>query len=94
MDRFLIERRSLAAEFLTRQFDGGEQSGQATHLTVQGRRRPLADAQGGQLRIGPGALRTTSPAGACLGTAVERGDPNDQTAEQSQFQPSRLRGTS
>ena len=70
------------------------QGGQAPHLTVQGRCGPFADAQGGQLGIGPGPLATPPPAGAGSRATVDRGDPDDQAAQEPELQPPLLRGAS
>ena len=64
VDRLLIEGRPLVAEFVAGQLDRGEQGGQAAHLALQGRGGPLADAQGGQLGIGPGPLAAPALGGA------------------------------
>ena len=94
VDGLLIEGRPLVTEFVAGQFDRGEQGGQAAHLALQGRSGPLADAQGGQLGIGPGPLPAPALGGACLGAAVDGGDPDDQAAQEAESQPPRLRGAS
>lgn len=94
VDRLLVERRALAAEFVAGRLDRREQGGQAPHLALQRRGRPLADAQGRQLGINPGAFAAPAPCGAGPGTAVGRGDPDDQAAQEAEFQPPRLRGAS
>ena len=94
VDGLLIEGRPLVAEFVAGQLDRGEQGGQAAHLAVQGRCGPLADAQGGQLGIGPGPLAAPTLAGAGSWGTVDRGDPDDQAAQEPELQPPRLRGAS
>jgi hypothetical protein len=94
VDGLLIKGRPLVTEFVAGQFDRGEQGGQTTHLTVQGRRRSLADAQGGQLGIGPGPLAAPPPAGAGPGGTVDRGDRDRQAAQEPESQPPRLWGPS
>src|SRR5204863_9370079 len=94
VDGLLIEGRPPVTKFVAGQFDRGEQGGQAAHLTVQGRRCSLADAQGGQLGIGPGPLASPPPAGAGSRPAVKRGDPNDQAAQEPELLPPPLRGAS
>src|SRR5262249_42437482 len=88
------EGQSLVAEFVTGQFDRGEQGSQAAHLTVQRRCGPLADAQYGQLGIGPGPLAAPPSAGAGSRPTVDRGDPDDQATQEPELQPSLLRGAS
>ena len=80
----------LAAEFVAGQLDRGEQGGQAPLPALQRRGRPLPDVQGRQLGISPGAFAATAPCGAELGTAIGRGDPDDQAAQEAEFQPPRL----
>ena len=90
----LIKGRPLTAQFVTGQFDRGEQRGEAADLALQGRGGALADAQGRQFGISPGALTAATPGGAGRGAAVIRGDPDDQAAQEPQLQASRLRGAS
>ena len=94
VDGLLLERRPAVAEFVAGQFDRGEQGRQTTHLTLKGRRRPLADAQGGQLGGGPGSLAPPTSAGAGSWGTGDRGDPDDPAAQESELQPPLLRGTS
>lgn len=94
VDRLLGERRPLATEFLAGQLDRGRQGGQTAHFALQRRGRPLADAQGGQFGIGSGPLPAPPLGGACLGAAVEGGDPDDQAAQEAESQSPRLRGAS
>ena len=94
VDGLLIEDRPPVADLVAGQFDRGEQGGQATDLTMQGRCGPFANAQGGQLGIGAGPLAASPPAGAGSRPTVDRGDPNDQAAQQPEPQPPRLRGAS
>ena len=94
MDGLLVERRPLPAEFGAGQFDRGEQGGQTTHLALQGGSGTLADAQGGQLGIGPDPLSAPTFGGACLGAAVEGGDPDDQSPQEAESQPPRFWGAS
>ena len=94
VDGLLVEPRPPAAEFLASQFDRGEQGTQAAHPALQRRGRPLADAQGGQFGVAPSPLTAPALGTACLGAARDRGDPEDQTAQQTELQPPRLRGAS
>lgn len=89
-----LERRLLASQFAAAQFDRGEQGGQAAHPALQGRSGALADAEGGQLGIDPGPLRAPAFGRACLGAAIDRGDPNDRSPQEAEPQPPRLRGAS
>src|SRR5262249_9561039 len=81
VDRLLVERRPLAAEFVAGPGDRGEQGGQAAYLALQGGGGALADTQGGQLGIGPGPLPAPALGGARLGAAVQGGDPDDQAPQ-------------
>ena len=94
VDRLLIERRASLSQFVVRQLDRGEQGGQSAHLRLQRRSGPLADAQGRQFGIVARPLLAPSFRGACLGSAVGRGDPDDQAAEQAEFQRARFGGAS
>jgi hypothetical protein len=94
VDGLLIEGRPLMTEFVAGQLDRGEQGGEAAHPALQGRSGALADAEGGQLGIGPGPLPSPAPGGARLGAAVDGGDPDDQTPQEVEPQPPRLRGAS
>ena len=81
-----------SAEFVAGQVDRREQGGEAADPALQGGGGALADAQCGQLGIGPGPLPAPPLGGARLGAAVGRGDPDDQAAQEAEPQPPRLRG--
>jgi hypothetical protein len=94
VDRLLIEPQSLLSQFVAGQLDRREQGRQSAHLGLQRRGGSLADAQGRQLGIVARPLLATSLRGACLGSAGGRADPEDEAAEQAEFQRARLGGAS
>ncbi len=94
VDGLLIEGRPLVTEFLAGQLDRGEHGGQAAHLPVQGRGGSLPDAQEGQLGRGSGPLAAPTPAGAQSRATGNRSHPDNHSAQESEFQPPRLRWAS
>ena len=89
-DGLLVQLDAFAAKFFVSCFDGRAQGDQPSDFVLQGRTATFAQAQGGQFRIEAGELFVrVGGLGASRGT-VDGGDPQHQTAEESDLACARL----